>query len=197
MLLNTPNKLTFLRVFFVPLFLAALIIQFPFHYFAALLLFAAASFTDYLDGYLARKNNMVTNFGKFLDPIADKVLTTAAFLGFIYLGIGHGIVWITLIVLFREFAVASLRMLAAANKNVIAADRWGKVKTVVQMVAIMATVFLQGILAILSQYATEYYDMLYLPFVIIMDVLLWLSALLTVISGVNYVVKNYKTISVD
>ena len=99
--MNTPNKLTIARIIATPFFMAALMIDFPFHYTAALILFVAASLTDMIDGKLARKYNMITDFGKFLDPLADKMLTTAAFLGFIKMGIGWQVTWIAFIVLFR------------------------------------------------------------------------------------------------
>ena len=135
--MNLPNKLTVARLIMTPFFLAALLIEFPHHYLVALILFAAASLTDYIDGNMARKCNLVTDFGKFLDPLADKMLTTAAFLGFIHLGIGVGITWITFIVLIREFLITSLRLVSAGKGNVIAANIWGKLKTVSQMVAII------------------------------------------------------------
>ena len=131
--MNTPNKLTVARIIITPFFLAALIVQFPHHYLAALILFAAASVTDLVDGKMARKHNLITDFGKFLDPLADKMLTTAAFLGFIELGIGHGITWISFIVLLREFLITSLRLISAGRGRVIAANIWGKCKTVSQM----------------------------------------------------------------
>ena len=97
--MNTPNKLTIARIIATPFFMAALMIEFPFHYTVALILFIAASLTDMIDGKMARKYNMITDFGKFLDPLADKMLTTAAFLGFIKMGIGWQVTWIAFIVL--------------------------------------------------------------------------------------------------
>ena len=97
--MNLPNKLTVARLAITPLFLVALIVEFPHHYLVALMLFCLASVTDYIDGNMARKCHLVTDFGKFLDPLADKMLTTAAFLGFIHLEIGYGITWITLLCL--------------------------------------------------------------------------------------------------
>lgn len=140
--MNLPNKLTLLRILLTPVFMV----------FAALgrygtpdcntrmllaagIVFALASITDYLDGNLARKHNMVTDFGKFADPLADKMLTTAAFLYMMADGVCSPVV--LAIVLFREFAVAGVRMLAAASGTVIAANMWGKVKTVLQMLTIL------------------------------------------------------------
>ena len=140
--MNLPNKLTMLRVLLVPVFMvfaglgtygAADFV--PLYYLLAGVLFAAASLTDFLDGYLARKYHMVTDFGKFMDPLADKMLTTAAFLYMMRDGVCHPVV--LAIVLFREFAVAGVRMNAAAQGTVIAANLWGKVKTVLQMLTIL------------------------------------------------------------
>ena len=134
--MNLPNKLTLLRILLTPVFMLLLLWQFPHHYLAALLVFIFASVTDLLDGRLARKHQQVTDFGKFLDPLADKMLTTAALLGFIVLNIGVGTVWVAFIVMLREFLMASLRLVAVDNGRVIAANAWGKVKTVCQMAAI-------------------------------------------------------------
>lgn len=142
MKLNLPNKLTLLRVFLVPVFMIfAALSHFgqegfnPVLSLLAGIVFAAASITDFLDGYLARKNHLVTDFGKFADPLADKMLTTAALIYMVTDGVCSPIV--LAIVLFREFAVAGVRMLAAANQKVIAANLWGKVKTVLQMVTVL------------------------------------------------------------
>lgn len=186
---NTPNKLTILRIVLTPFFLAALLWEFPFHDFAALLIFIAASLTDWLDGKLARKYNLITDFGKFLDPIADKMLTTAAFLGFIVLGRGAGIVWITFLVLVREFMVASVRMIAAAEGKVIAADKWGKIKTVCQMVAIIMVMATHGLIEVFHLLWPSF-TLLNQPLMIAYNMALWASAVLTVISGANYIVKN-------
>ena len=113
--MNTPNKLTIARIIATPVFVAAMLIDFPYHYLVATILFIAASLTDMIDGKMARKYNLITDFGKFLDPLADKMLTTAAFLGFIALDIGYGAVWIAFIVLFREFAVSSVRLIASTS----------------------------------------------------------------------------------
>ncbi|MBR6548881.1 MAG: CDP-diacylglycerol--glycerol-3-phosphate 3-phosphatidyltransferase [Clostridia bacterium] len=187
--MNIPNQLTVMRIFMTPIFLAALVIDFPFHYFVALLVFGIASLTDFWDGKIARKYHLITNFGKFLDPIADKMLTTAAFLGFILLGHGAGIVWITFLVLAREFIVASMRMMAASKGNVVAADKWGKIKTVVQMFAVVLVLASHGTIDLLATYAPTF-TALNQPLIIAYTVVLWISAALTVISGVNYLWKN-------
>lgn len=183
--MNTPNKLTVARIIITPFFLAALIVSFPHHYLAALILFAAASVTDFIDGKMARKHNLITDFGKFLDPLADKMLTTAAFLGFIQLDIGHGITWISFIVLLREFLITSLRLISAGRGRVIAANMWGKCKTVSQMFAIIFVLVSQYIMSVLP---TSY--QLDLIYSVLTDVVLWVSAVLTIISGAVYVKQN-------
>ena len=142
MKLNLPNKLTLARVFLVPVFM---VFAAQSHYgqpnhqpvfcLIAALVFSIASFTDYLDGNLARKRGLVTNFGKFADPLADKMLTTAALLYMVVDGVCSPVA--LAIVLFREFAVAGVRMIAASKNKVIAANMWGKVKTVLQMATII------------------------------------------------------------
>ncbi len=183
--MNLPNKLTVIRMIMTPFFLIALLLDFDLHYLVALVIFSVASFTDFLDGNIARKQGIVTSFGKFLDPIADKMLTTSAFLGFIVLQIGWGSVWIAFIVLFREFLVSSVRMVAVSSGGkVIAANIWGKLKTVSQMVAI--------IFAMAARQFEAWFD---LPVVnsvldVLVSVLLWISAVLCVISGAIYLIDN-------
>lgn len=185
--MNLPNKLTILRIMMAPVFLALLLIPFPHHYLAALLVFIAASLTDLIDGKIARKYNMITDFGKFMDPLADKMLTTAAFLGFIQLGLGWGVTWITMIVLTREFLVTSLRLSAAGSGKVIAANIWGKAKTVSQMSGIILTLAAEYVLSFdaLSAGAASLLRGVY-------SAVLVLSGLLTVVSGAIYMVDNAK-----
>ena len=185
--MNLPNKLTIARLIMTPFFLAALLIPFPHHYLVALVIFAAASLTDYIDGNMARKCGLVTDFGKFLDPLADKMLTTAAFLGFIQLGIGVGITWITFVVLIREFLITSLRLVSAGKGNVIAANIWGKLKTVSQMVAVIAAI---GGKYLLTFFEDLNSNLLVCTVDLITTVLLWISAVLTIVSGVIYVIQN-------
>ena len=131
--MNLPNKLTLLRVLMIPLFLALFYFQsWPHHWLAALLVFAAASVTDALDGNIARSRGLVTDFGKFMDPLADKLLVTAALMGFVDLLRVPG--WVVFLIVARELTVTGLRTIAADKGVVIAADKWGKVKTVSQMV---------------------------------------------------------------
>lgn len=190
--MNTPNKLTIIRMVLVPIFMLLLLWQFKWHSLAALLVFIAASLTDMFDGKIARKRGLVTDFGKFLDPIADKMLTTAAFLGFICLDIGYGVVWVTLIVLLREFTVSSVRMIAAARGKVIAADKWGKVKTVVQMVSIIMALTFEVLKEVLTSLSVSDNVIKLTDTVtgILVTAAIWISSVLTVLSGLNYILKN-------
>lgn len=190
--MNLPNKLTLTRVIMTPLFMAAMLIDFKFHYIVALALFALASFTDYLDGMLARKHHIVTNFGKFLDPLADKMLTTSAFIAFLAMDYGKGITWVLFIILFREFMVSSLRLVVVSSDKgvVIAANIFGKIKTVTQMVTVIygiaVKVFCEEITVLSSaSMALE----------AVFTVLIWLSALFTVISGAIYMKDSFDYIN--
>lgn len=183
--MNTPNKLTIARIIATPLFLAALIIELPCHYLAALVIFVLASLTDLIDGKMARKNDMITDFGRFLDPLADKMLVTAAFLGFIKLNVCRGVVWIAFIVLMREFMITSLRLISSGKGVVISANMWGKCKTVSQMAAIIFVLF--------TRFASDTFDLghaVNTAFGVCAEILLWVSAALTVISGVVYLKQN-------
>lgn len=185
MKLNLPNKLTVARIIATPVFMIALMLDFPFHYFVALFIFIAASLTDMFDGKYARKHNLVTDFGKFLDPLADKMLTTAAFIGLLAKGAGIWMEWILFIVLFREFAVSSIRLVAVSSGGkVIAANIWGKLKTVLQMSAIIYTLFALGLCSILAAPTFE------LILMLVADILLWASAIMCIISGVIYLLDN-------
>lgn len=185
--MNTPNKLTIARIIATPFFMAALMIEFPYHYTAALLLFAAASLTDMIDGKLARKYNQITDFGKFLDPLADKMLTTAAFLGFIKMGIGWQVTWIAFIVLFREFLISSLRLVVVSSGGkVIAANMWGKCKTVSQMAGIIFALFAYVLISDFRIGGAAFQNACN----IIISVLFWISAVLCIISGAIYLVSS-------
>ena len=188
--MNLPNKLTLTRILLVPVFMVFVsLTQFgaeDFHagyYLIAGIVFAAASFTDFLDGHLARKWNMVTDFGKFADPLADKLLTTVAFLYMMRDGVCSPVV--LCIILAREFAVSGLRMVAAGAKDgkVIAANMWGKVKTVLQMLSIIFYFFgtalsYRGTLESVS------------IVVVVSIALCWLVAAVTAISGIKYLWDN-------
>ncbi|MFR1804788.1 MAG: CDP-diacylglycerol--glycerol-3-phosphate 3-phosphatidyltransferase [Faecalispora sporosphaeroides] len=140
--MNLPNKLTMFRLILVPFFVAVLLAPaLPHHYLIAAILFAVASYTDHLDGMLARKNNQITDFGKFMDPLADKVLVISALVCFVELHLAN--VWMVLLIIAREFMVTSIRLVAADKGQVIAANNWGKAKTVSQIIAILVVLFLQ------------------------------------------------------
>lgn len=188
--MNLPNKLTLLRVLLIPVFMIALSVrnpdtlssQFlnPLSYLIAGIIFAAASFTDFLDGYIARKNNLVTDFGKFADPLADKLLTTVAFIYMMAEGVCSPVVLV--IIIAREFAVSGVRMVAASapGGKVIAANMWGKLKTVLQM------------LTIIFYYFGMYFKSLFAGFPVqtITIYLCWAAAAVTLISGVQYIWAN-------
>ncbi len=192
--MNLPNKLTLSRIILVPFFVAAILIDFPLHNLAALALFGAASLTDLFDGKIARKRGLVTNFGKFSDPLADKILVMSAMLCFVQLGLSDCI--LVIIVLFREFAVTSIRLLAASDGKVVSANIWGKVKTVTQMIAIIAIFVMQTVLEILSL-AHISVPTLSTAFLISGEVLLWISTVFCIISGVIYLVQNKEFISME
>lgn len=197
--MNLPNKLTVARIIMTPLFMAAMLIEFPHHYLVAVLLFAVAALTDLLDGNIARARGIVTNFGKFLDPLADKMLTTSAFIAFLAKGFGTGIAWVLFIVLFREFMIASLRLVAVSSetKKVIPANIWGKIKTVTQMIAIVFGIavlyFNESILPLLSGVLSATNEITCI-LLIAFDVLLWISTLFAVISGVIYMKDSFEFI---
>ena len=177
--MNLPNKLTILRVIMIPLFMALYLISSPIAFsifgiditwtlFLADLVFILASVTDWADGYIARKEGIVTNFGKFMDPLADKLLVTAAFLCMMEAEVVN--LWVVMITLSREFIVTGVRLIAASDGKVIAAGKMGKIKTVWQMITI--------IIAILSGKT------------LFTDILFWISALLTAVSGYGYIKDN-------
>ena len=188
--MNLPNKLTLTRIVLVPVFMIFVSLTSldavangtfqPLYYLLAGIVFAAASFTDFLDGHLARKWNMVTDFGKFADPLADKLLTTVAFLYMMRDGVCSPVV--LCIILAREFAVSGLRMVAAGAKDgkVIAANMWGKVKTVLQMLTIIFYYFTVSLTGnVLGQQCAD-----------IASVLCWIVAAVTAISGIKYLWDN-------
>ena len=181
--MNLPNKLTLLRILLVPVFMVCAANHWML---AAGIIFAVASFTDYLDGHLARKYHLVTDFGKFADPLADKLLTTTAFLYMLADGCFDPVVLV--LILAREFAVSGLRMVAAGAKDgkVIAANMWGKVKIVMQMLTIIFYYFGYAIEARLDPNAV---NSVFLTQAISWA-LCWFVAAVTVISGVKYLWDN-------
>lgn len=195
--MNLPNKLTILRIVLVPFFIAAILIDFPFHYLAALAVFGAASLTDMFDGKIARRRNLVTNFGKFSDPLADKILVLSALVCFIQAGLCDAI--LVIVVLFREFTVTSIRLVAASEGKVVAANIWGKVKTVTQITAIIIIFVLQITLDILKMVPMDSALISNLNFIfyIIGEVALWISTVFCIISGVIYLKDNKDFISME
>ena len=181
--MNLPNKLTLVRCVLTFVFLAVLLIDFPFHYGISLALFAAASLTDYFDGMIARRDNLVTNLGKFLDPLADKTLTTAAFLGIMCkLSCPWILCWAVMLILTREFAVTSVRLLAAKDGVVVAASFAGKLKTVMQMVSI---IYMLAVLQLLELLPGNW--VLSAVLIGVGIALIWISVIATVVSGVQYI----------
>ncbi|MBE5972057.1 MAG: CDP-diacylglycerol--glycerol-3-phosphate 3-phosphatidyltransferase [Lachnoclostridium sp.] len=171
--MNLPNKLTVLRVIMIPFFVIALMLEGGnnqmYRYIAAAI-FVIASFTDFLDGNIARKYGLVTNFGKFMDPLADKLLVCSALICLIELG--QLPAWMVLIIISREFIISGFRLVASDNGVVIAASYWGKWKTVFQMISVVLLIVNVEALSMITNIA------------------LWIALALTVISLVDYIVKN-------
>ena len=188
--MTLPNKLTLLRIILVPFFIIAMLVNFPFHYLVAGCIFGVASVTDTLDGKIARSRNLVTDFGKFADPLADKILVLTALVCFLQVGLlgSFGAIPV-IIVLFREFAVSGIRLVAASSGKVVAANIWGKIKTVSQMVGISVIFAMQVVLEVLNAmkvstgFITE-------VFYYIGNGLIWLSTVFTLISGIIYLKDN-------
>ncbi len=176
--MNLPNKLTVLRVILIPFFVVALMAQGGTNEtlrIAAAVIFIVASLTDLLDGKIARKYNLVTNFGKFMDPLADKLLVCSALICFIELG--QVPAWMVIIIISREFIISGFRLVASDNGVVIAASYWGKFKTTFQMIAIVLLIFNIPALSVVTQ------------------IFLWIALILTVVSLVDYLVKNHKVLT--
>ena len=192
MKLNLPNILTISRVFITVFFLFIIMMDFlPHKFLIACVVFILGSITDALDGYLARKNNQITNFGKFLDPVADKILTTSALLAFLSMELCN--VWIIMIILIREFAISSVRMVAATNGVVIPANIWGKIKTATQMVFTILIMILGEFYYILEQTGNNLLTKLP-DLALISNILLWITTFFTVVSGIVYLQDSKKII---
>ncbi|HCO19001.1 CDP-diacylglycerol--glycerol-3-phosphate 3-phosphatidyltransferase [Gudongella oleilytica] len=177
--MNLANKITLLRVLMVPVFVVVFYLDIPFSNYLAASIFIIASFTDALDGHIARSRNLITNFGKFADPLADKVLAAAALI--VLVSAGKVPAWVVIIIIAREFAISGFRIIAASEGITIAASKWGKAKTISQLTAI--------ILLLLNNFPFSY---LGIP----MDVfMLYLALVLTIISGADYIIKNYHILS--
>ena len=176
--MNLANKLTLARVIMIPVFLVVLFCMAePMNRYLAVLIFIVASLTDFLDGYIARKYHMVSNFGKFMDPLADKILVMAAMVSMVALGDLAS--WVVIVILAREFAITGFRTLAVEANIVMAASWWGKVKTTVQMIMIPIV-------------------LLNLPFAfmpVLETALVYLSVFFTVFSGADYIIKNKQVLN--
>lgn len=193
--MNLPNKLTLLRIALVPLIVLFMLLRFPLSYLIAYLLFCIAAITDHYDGKIARRDKLITDFGKFADPLADKILVISILVVFVKHDFCQAVPLI--IILFREFSVTSIRLVAAAKGKVIAANMWGKVKTVCQIVAICVVFTLQSIHDII-RLATDDYTVIFdtmQTFKTIGYVFIWIATIVTVISGVKYIVDNKSVIS--
>ncbi|MEY2410033.1 MAG: CDP-diacylglycerol---glycerol-3-phosphate 3-phosphatidyltransferase [Verrucomicrobiota bacterium] len=188
--MNLPNRLTVSRFILTVAFLVVVFIEFPYHDTAALTLFVIASITDWMDGAIARSRNLITNFGKLMDPLADKILVCSAFIAFV----GHGWIaaWIAVVIVARELAITGLRLLAASKNVVLAAEGWGKHKTIWQMITIIA------VLVRVSYgewgafgHAVFGFSVMGQPWVVPFAALsTWLTVALTFISGWLYLWRN-------
>ena len=169
--MNLPNKITVFRASMVPVFLVFMLMPgiSGGNYIAASI-FAIASASDFLDGYLARKNNLVTDFGKFMDPLADKLLVCSAMI--CLTAMGRLPAWIVIIVISREFVISGFRLIASDNGKVIAASWWGKFKTTFQMVMVILMIANIPVLSLVT------------------DIIMWIALILTVVSLIDYLVKN-------
>ena len=179
MTMNLPNKLTILRVVMIPFFVFFMLAPYFEGYgnYIAVAIFIVASFTDFLDGYLARRDNLVTNFGKFMDPLADKLLVCAALICLVETG--QLASWIVIIIISREFIISGFRLIAADNGIVIAASYWGKAKTATQMIMCILLIV--------------HLDLAW--FALLENIFIWVSFALTIISLADYLVKNRSVLS--
>lgn len=180
--MNLPNKLTLLRTFMIPFFLFFLLTDYvggENSKFIALAIFIIASLTDLIDGKIARKYNLVTNFGKFMDPLADKLLVSSALIAFT--GMQKLPIWIVVVIISREFIISGFRLVAADNGVVIAASMWGKYKTTFQMLMIIL---------LIADLDVPYMD-------VIQNIFIYIALILTVVSLVDYIVKNKSVMQGD
>ncbi|MEF2965138.1 CDP-diacylglycerol--glycerol-3-phosphate 3-phosphatidyltransferase [Paenibacillus sp. M1] len=193
--MNLPNRITLARIFMIPVMLVFLLFDFewwsyeltlgtyslPVNHLIAAVIFIVAASTDGIDGYIARKYNLVTNLGKLLDPLADKLLVAAALIALV--AMGRCDAWIAVIIIFREFAVTGLREVALLEGSVIAASKWGKAKTITQIVGISAL--------LLNNFPFAW---LHFPFD---QIVIWLAAVITIYSGIDYFVKNKSVLNLS
>lgn len=180
--MNLANKLTIMRIFLIPIFLIFITVNtIPYGKLIATAVFVIAALTDKLDGYIARSRNQITRFGKFMDPLADKLLVTAALISLVEFQIIS--TWVAMIIIAREFAVTGLRSLAAAEGVVIAASWWGKIKTFIQIVAI--------IFALINLNYNNYF------FSEAAKIIMFIAIIVTLLSGFDYFIKNKDVIRTD
>ncbi len=182
--MNLPNKITLFRVFMIPVFVIFMLCKsIPFYNFIALAVFSVACFSDFLDGYLARKYNLVTNFGKFMDPLADKVLVSTAMIILVEIGMIPS--WVAAIILAREFIISGFRLVAVEQGVVIAASYIAKFKTVFQMFMCIFLIFSSN-----EKYQGGFFEFIH----ILGQIAMWGALALTVISLVDYMYKNREVI---
>lgn len=172
--MNLANKLTLVRIIMVPVFMIFLLNKIPYGEYIAAAIFILAALTDSLDGYIARKKNQITQLGKLMDPLADKLLIAAALISLVQMG--RLSAWIATVIIAREFTITGLRSIAAAEGKVIAASIWGKLKTISQIIAIVAI--------ILNNYP---FEIIGIPFD---DIILWTAVGLTIYSAVDYIYRS-------
>lgn len=183
--MNLPNRLTVIRIILTPVFLFLFLANYiPYNNIFALIVFIVAAITDMADGKIARKRNIVTNFGKIADPIADKILSSAVLLGLMLLDMCS--IWVVLIVLTREFTVSAIRISAASQGMVIPANIYGKIKTVMQMVFSILVLLLLTVQGFMST------DIPYLD--VIVNIMMWILAFVTLFSGIIYMKDSLKVI---
>lgn len=180
--MNTPNKLTLLRILMIPIFMFFILDKSNINIIIAISIFSFAAFTDFLDGYLARKNNQVTTFGKLADPLADKLIVTSAIICFLFMRVGYISPWVVIIIVSREFIVTGIRLIAVGENKIISASSLGKMKTVSQFITII--LIMVDMLVPLTILGVN----IIIFFVIIMTVL-------TVISGIDYIKNNWTIFS--
>ncbi|MDK2823088.1 MAG: CDP-diacylglycerol---glycerol-3-phosphate 3-phosphatidyltransferase [Clostridia bacterium] len=178
--MNLPNALTIIRIILVPVFMIVLLVKIPYGQLFAAAIFIIAASTDGLDGYIARKRKQITNFGKIMDPLADKLLVSAALISLVQLGKIAG--WVAVIIIGREFAVTGLRSVAAAEGIVISASKLGKYKTVFQIIAIVAILVNELIISLIGLPLGQYF--------------LYIAVFFTIYSGLDYFFKAGKLLKV-
>ncbi len=187
--MNWPNRLTLIRIFLAPLFVVFFLIDDIYARLAALIIFTVAGITDLLDGYLARKYNIVTGFGKFMDPLADKILVSSALVAFIALGYAKS--WMVVPIIIRDFFITGLRSLAAYKGVVIQTSGFAKAKTFLQMVAVGVILAFINLKTFLPAWGIEWGIFTDPSVVRTFDVMLFVTMVVTVWSGIDYLVKNF------